>query len=217
MEIISRKQAKKIGLTYYFTGRACKHGHVARRNILNKTCLECAKIVQHDNYVNNKEKHNKRTKIYYENNKEHLLKCSKEYAKTNRVTLNETKRKYHQNRIKTDIEYHLKQKLRNRFWAAIRYGCKKGSAVHDLGCSIPEFIKYFESLFQPGMSWDNRGEWHIDHIKPLSAFDLTDRNQVIEACHYTNLQPLWAKDNLSKGDKLPSQMAPVNVHSSHTF
>jgi hypothetical protein len=56
-----------------------------------------------------------------------------------------------------------------------------------------------EVKFQQGMSWDNYGQWHIDHIKPLAKFDLTDRTQFLAACHYTNLQPLWAEDNLSKG------------------
>jgi hypothetical protein len=57
-----------------------------------------------------------------------------------------------------------------------------------------------ESKFQPGMTWDNRGkEWHIDHIIPLATFNLQDRRQFLVACHYTNLQPLWARDNMVKG------------------
>jgi hypothetical protein len=71
-------------------------------------------------------------------------------------------------------------------------------------CNVKKSLKlYLESKFQPGMSWDNWGRtgWHIDHIKPLALFNLSDRKQFLEACHYTNLQPLWAKDNLSKGDR----------------
>jgi len=66
---------------------------------------------------------------------------------------------------------------------------------------VPELMAYLEALFTPGMTWDNRGlyGWHIDHIKPLASFDLTDREQFLQACHYTNLQPLWWQDNLKKG------------------
>jgi hypothetical protein len=57
-----------------------------------------------------------------------------------------------------------------------------------------------ESLFQPGMTWDNRGRngWHLDHIRPLAAFDLSNPKDIVRACHYTNYQPLWALDNIRK-------------------
>ena len=69
---------------------------------------------------------------------------------------------------------------------------------------VAELRDYLESKFQPGMTWDNwtTNGWHIDHIKPLASFDLTDREQFLRACHYTNLQPLWAIDNLKKGSKV---------------
>lgn len=81
---------------------------------------------------------------------------------------------------------------------------KHNKTVDLLGCSVPELKKHLESQFQPGMTWDNYGRtgWHIDHIKPLSSFDLTDLEQLTEACKYTNLQPLWAKDNIQKSNKL---------------
>jgi hypothetical protein len=90
--------------------------------------------------------------------------------------------------------------------AAIKKGFKSGSAVEDLGCSITDFNKYLESLWQPGMNWDNwgkgrPGKWNIDHIIPLSSFDLKDPEQYKKAAHFTNQQPLWAIDNLKKGDR----------------
>lgn len=75
--------------------------------------------------------------------------------------------------------------------------------MRDLGCTIEELKAHLESLFKPGMTWDNWGHtgdvWHLDHIIPLASFDLTDPEQVKLACHYTNLQPLWATENLQKG------------------
>ena len=110
-----------------------------------------------------------------------------------------SKRAYEKRKLSNDIQYRLACRLRRRLSQALKGIYKSGSAVHDLGCSIEKFKVYLESLFQSGMSWDNYGEWHIDHIIPLSKFDLTDREQLLKACHYTNLQPLWAEDNLRKG------------------
>ncbi len=62
-------------------------------------------------------------------------------------------------------------------------------------------MSHIESMFEPGMSWDNWGEWHIDHIRPLASFDLENAERLAEACHYTNLRPLWKVDNLRKGAK----------------
>ncbi len=108
------------------------------------------------------------------------------------------------NRKKTDIQFRLRVNLRTRLSKAIKTEQKTGSAVKDLGCTIQYFKSYIESQFQPGMTWENWGKygWHLDHITPLSSFDLTDREQLLKACHYTNLQPLWARDNLEKGNKM---------------
>lgn len=75
-----------------------------------------------------------------------------------------------------------------------------------LGCSFDELRSYLESKFTDGMTWENHSKhgWHIDHIKPCASFDLTKEDQIKICFHYSNLQPLWAKDNLSKGDKIIS-------------
>jgi len=98
----------------------------------------------------------------------------------------------------------MKCNLRSRLNSALKNNQKVGSAVNDLGCSIEFLKKHLEKQFKEGMNWNNYGlyGWHIDHIKPLDCFDLSDREELLKACHYTNLQPLWAEDNLSKGSKV---------------
>lgn len=105
-------------------------------------------------------------------------------------------------KLKTDQQYRLALRLRIRLNMAIRNEQKKGSAVSDLGCTIEELRVHLQSKFVDGMTWDNYGKWHIDHVVPLIKFDLSDREQFLKAVHYTNLQPLWQADNDRKGSKL---------------
>ena len=110
---------------------------------------------------------------------------------------------YRQKKTKIDLSYRLANVLRRRLNHALKGNVKKGSAVKDLGCTIPELIHHLESKFKPGMTWSNYGfnGWHIDHIIPLCKFDLTDVIQLKKACHFSNLQPLWKEENLKKGGR----------------
>jgi len=112
--------------------------------------------------------------------------------------------KLNKSRLLTDVQYKLSRRLRSRLCDAIKNHAKRGSAVRDLGCTISELKLYLESQFKEGMTWENWSYqgWHIDHKIPLSSFNLEDRNQLLKAVYYLNLQPLWAKDNLSKGYKI---------------
>ena len=123
----------------------------------------------------------------------------KSRAKTKRQ-MEELRKKLHSNpNYFTNLK--IKNNLRSRVSHAIAGRCKYGSAIRDLGCSIEELRKYLEYQFQPGMSWDNYGEWEIDHISPLAIYNLSDHSEFKKACHYTNLQPLWKSDNRKKGAK----------------
>jgi len=122
-------------------------------------------------------------------------------------SLKEKRRKYSVQYTNKSIDNKIKANIRSRLSISVssRPFCyKTGSAIEELGCSIHEFKLYLESKFQDGMSWDNYGKngWHIDHIVPLSKFDISNPKELKKACHYTNLQPLWAKDNLCKGANL---------------
>jgi hypothetical protein len=148
-----------------------------------------------------------RKKAAYEANRESRLKSMTEYRKNmDRGARRAYMREWDANRRRDPVAG-LAVLLRRRLYMAIKNGQKGGSAIALLGCSIPALKAHLESLFQPGMSWENRGRkgWHIDHIRPLSAFDLTDPEQCRAACHYTNLQPLWALDNQRKSARPSSR------------
>jgi hypothetical protein len=76
---------------------------------------------------------------------------------------------------------------------------KKSKSYEILGCSFLEFKEHLENKFLDGMDWTNYGEWHLDHIKPISL--AKNEKELLELNHYTNFQPLWAFDNISKGNK----------------
>lgn len=170
-------------------------------------CSKCREEKEFDEFSKNKSKKSGINtycipcmRLYYRENKERHRKINKEYCIKNREALNQ---KYYE-RLRTNVQANLAHTLRSRFNRAVRNDSKRGSAVGNLGCSIQEFKLYLEAKFEDGMNWDNKGMygWHIDHIIPLDAFDLTDIEQVKKACHYTNLQPLWAKDNWKKRNKI---------------
>lgn len=116
----------------------------------------------------------------------------------------ESKRLVNKHRRKTDPQFAVACRIRARIGIAFRYnGVEKGKGtVEYLGCSIQDYRQYLESFFQDGMSWENRGDWVIDHRVPIAAFDLTDEDDCNLAFHFSNTQPLWKFENASKHARL---------------
>lgn len=110
-------------------------------------------------------------------------------------------RKYYRKRRKNDPYFRLTSSLRTRISEALRkQGTRKTErSLHITGCELDQLLAHLSDRFLPGMTWDNYGKWHVDHIKPCCEFDLTDLEQKRQCFHYTNLQPLWAADNIRKG------------------
>ncbi|KKN21912.1 hypothetical protein LCGC14_0920420 [marine sediment metagenome] len=119
----------------------------------------------------------------------------------------EERRKYEAERLKNNPQARLRGHIRSRLYQAVKNGQKVGSAVRDLDCSMSYLQAHLEALWKPGMTWENYGRhkgmrcWEIDHIIPLSSFDLTDREQFLAVVHFSNLQPLWSDENKRKGAK----------------
>jgi hypothetical protein len=169
-------------------------------------------------YAANREKGKARAKAWRANNSERAKAVASAYKKANgRRMYQKTKQarnKWHAQYQKTKAE--RDENFRIRRWICFRMNAalqkhhrggnvtKASRIVQLLGCDWKEFVSHVESQFQPGMSWDNHSQsgWHFDHIAPLSSFDLTDEAQLKKACHFTNVQPLWAADNVRKGAKV---------------
>ena len=164
-------------------------------------------------YFANKEKIKERQKLYTAKNAVKNRERVKAWRKANPERVRQWRKERRKVRIAEDPAYKAATAMRRRLYMAIRgqvykgWNIRSGEAVRMLGCSMAEFVHHIESLWSDGMTWGNWSVdgWHIDHIIPLSAFDLSDADQLKAACHYTNLRPLWAADNRRKSNKVPNQ------------
>jgi len=155
---------------------------------------------------NYKKEHREVARRYYKNHKEQISDSNKKYYEEHKDQI----RKYQINnkeqikekeslRRKNNLSFKISKNLRNRLFKVVKY--KYASALDLVGCSVEDLMKHLESQFQEGMTWDNYGKWHIDHIKPCASFNLLNEEEQRQCFHYSNLQPLWAVDNLKKGRK----------------
>lgn len=144
-------------------------------------------------------KHSEENKEWYKLNKEIVSRQHKEYFQRTKHKRNVKRKWLYQN----DIVYRLRHILRARFHGFLKLKNlkKQISVIKLVGCSGEQLQKYLEFKFKNGMTWENYGKfgWHIDHIIPLSS--TTNQEDMERLCHYTNLQPLWWYENISKGNK----------------
>jgi len=206
----------------------CEFGLV--KSLPRSTCNECRKIESKEYREKNPEKRKKTISKYYETNRDVILIKLKKWTKDNPEKKKEISLKsYHKNKEKhkerirlynqnnkinrnkrerlkkkTNPEYRLMSVVRTRIlnFLTKKNVTKKNKTFEIVGCSKEFLREYIEKQFTDGMSWENYGKfgWHIDHIVPLSSGK--NEEEIYKLCHYTNLQPLWAFDNLSKGSKI---------------
>jgi hypothetical protein len=149
-------------------------------------------------YQKNSDQIKKRSAEWYVNNREYANKRNKAYQETNRTHLN-TQRK---TRLDSDPCKKMAAVMRSMIATKLRRrnAIKSDTAVKLLGCDIQWLVAWLEIQFQPGMTWANYGPiWHVDHKRPCASFDLSDPKQQRLCFHWTNLQPLFGFENLSKG------------------
>lgn len=192
---------KKIFITGYPWAKTCKNIECKKVYV-----FDCRKIGMRKYYLKNKEKIDKYRKQWYLDNKDtkdfkqKRFTYKKMYEQSNKEYLRNRRKKYYYN----NINIRLKELIRNRIRIALKHTHKHSKTVELLGCSIEQAREHLQKQFQLGMSWNNYNikGWHIDHIVPCSSFDLTKEEEQRRCFHYTNLQPLWAHENLVKHTKM---------------
>jgi hypothetical protein len=134
---------------------------------------------------------------------------SKEWRKKNPERVKEKRNKWICDNYKNNPLYYLRKRISSRTRLFLRRkGLMKSESTESiLGCDYETFVKHIESLFKDGMNWDNKDKWHLDHIIPLSSGETIE--EINKLGHYTNIQPLWAEDNLKKGNRILLDVSDV--------
>ena len=215
---------KKLGVT-----SQCKKCQKERYEKCRQENPEKIKESVKKYYQKNKEKIKEHRRKYYQKNSEKIKEREAKYRRENSEKIKEREAKYRQEnsekvkervkkyrrenpekirvylnkRYKNDENFRMIAILRARLRKSLNSQSSKKSkrTLELVGCSIRDIRQHLENQFKDGMSWENQGEWHIDHIKPCPLFDLTDPEQQKECFNYKNLQPLWAIDNIKKSNK----------------
>ncbi len=211
----------------YYTGEQCNHGHISERNVKRGYCCECKTIAQKSYITENKETIRKYNSAWKKNNKDIVNKAARLYKKNNKEKIKEQRDIY----LKKTISKEAREKLlaRNRAWRKndweryytdTMYRCSKicrniidrtirasklnkDSKTFDLlGYTAEDFKSHIERQFVKGMSWENHGDWHVDHIYPISKLIDDGITDPIIINALTNLKPIWKSENLSKGSTI---------------
>lgn len=163
---------------------------------------EKSRDLSRKSYKKYREERLKRTREYRIKNKEYVYSKNKEWVLNNKDHIRQYMREYTKKRREEDPLFAIKERCRGRITDIFRSKkyTKNSKTIRMLGCSWEELRLHIENQFLDNMNWENRQQWHIDHIIPLAS--AKNPEEVGKLCHYTNLQPLWAGDNMSKGAKL---------------
>ena len=228
-EIISRKEAKKIGLKRYFTGKTCKHGHIEERIVSSRSRVGCSRerarkerpkrreyflsycksddrkkrVKELSKKESYKSRKRERARELYSENKDKYRKKAMEKYWNGRERRLANKSKRCRGRASRDTAFALSCLCRNMVYRVLLLSSRKKENRTEvaIGYTANDLKQHIESKFKNGMTWENRSEWEIDHIKPVSLLikeGVTDP-MVINALD--NLQPLWKSENRSKGAK----------------
>ena len=181
--------------------------HIRRKDGLEGQCKSCKKEYREKN----KESIHERNKQYRKNNKDKIKEAKRKNYLKNKKRIVKRVYEYEKKRKATDPLFKMTCNLRNRTSKAFKSkGYSKNTKTQEmLGVDWEVAKQHIERQFTKGMNWDNYGEWHIDHDIPLAKAN--NEEELKKLCHYSNLQPLWAEDNLEKKDKIIGQQVKFRI------
>jgi hypothetical protein len=233
MQIISRDEALRLGLKVFYTGKPCYRGHDSGRYVAESRCIVCNSInskkhrernkeainaqraefcrqnrervlaQKKEDYRKHKAKRRATSRAWHEANRDKVLSYLRDWQAANADQFKASKNAYYRNRKQSDPAFAMLARLRRRINNLVSGSDKSCTTAELIGCSHDAFARHIESLFTDGMTWENRRDWHIDHIIPCAAFDMNDPQQQRQCFHYSNMRPLWAYENQRKGASMP--------------
>ena len=205
---ITRKEAKSLGLTLYFTGAPCIHGHFCERWTCSARCKECQRQSSKSHNFENKDKYAAKSKAYnkarYEENKSKILADNKAWRNANKKRRAEYQKEWRaKNKKYLDLylaEYRKKEhyKIANHIRNSTKRILTGRGGSKKLGYTRLELMHHIERQFKKGMSWGNYGDWEIDHIIPIRHFLDEGVSDVSIVNAILNLRPIWRFENRSK-------------------
>ena len=198
----NKEQRKEYHRKWYIKNKKDKD---KKNKLWKENNLKKYKEITRKWYLKNKKEKDIKTKLWSKNNKEKHKELLKKWFQKNKAFIRERNKK----RRHTDPLYKISCILRGRLKNALKTNSKSKSTFELLGCSVEELWIHLEKTFKPGMTRENHGEWHIDHIIPCISFDLSKPKEQAKCFHYSNLQALWPHENLSKGAKILSPDSTV--------
>lgn len=210
--LISREEALAIGQTWYYTGKPCIRNHIVKRNVSDYLCRECKKEHTLKRYHMDSSAHKIRVaryklkndtkqavKEYRSLHKDKLYDQTRDWINRNRDRYREVSRNWQKKQRNNPI-FRLNNNIRRAIYENLKSKKERRSWISFVNFSLDDLIHHLEKQFDENMNWDNYGTyWHVDHIKPLSKFDL--EKEFNKAWELSNLQPLEAIKNLKKGNK----------------
>jgi hypothetical protein len=168
------------------------------KHLRKSHCIDCVKCQSKLNDLKDINKKHERDRIYHHKNKVKRNLYVKEYHLANR----EKRALFDKNKYHTDLNFKLQTNLRNRIRIALKRNSKSNSTNNLIGCDINSLRDHLSNNFKEGMTWNNYGEWQVDHIIPCSVFDMKNPEDQKKCFHFSNLQPLWKEENRLKSNKI---------------